>query len=165
MNASTLVVGIDVSKDTAEVATSAGEHWQATNDPKGQGALRDRLRALGCSLIVVEATGGYEAALVGTLAQAQLPVTVVNPRQVRQFARAVGRLAKTDRIDAEMLVRFGEHTSPEVCARYPMSKRAYSMRCSRVASSCSTWCRPSAIGSPTQWGRCASTSTRRSPSW
>ncbi len=114
MNASTLVVGIDVSKDTAEVATSAGEHWQATNDPKGQRALRDRLRALGCSLIVVEATGGYEAALVRTLAQAQLPVTVVNPRQVRQFARAVGRLAKTDRIDAEMLVRFGEHTSPEV---------------------------------------------------
>jgi transposase len=115
MNASTsLVIGIDVAKDTVAVATSAGEHWEATNDPKGQRTLRDRLRSMGCSLVVVEATGGYESALVGTLAQAQLPVAVVNPRQVRQFARAVGRLAKTDRIDAEMLVRFGEHTSPEV---------------------------------------------------
>jgi transposase len=65
-------------------------------------------------LIVGEATGGYELGLVGTLAQARLPVVVVNPRQVRQFARAVGKLAKTDRIDAQMLVRFGEHTSPEV---------------------------------------------------
>jgi len=116
MNATnpTVVIGIDVAKDTLEVATSTGEHWPCANDPKGHRALRERLMAMNCSLIVLEATGGYEAALVGTLAQAQLPVVAVNPRQVRQFARAVGKLAKTDRIDAAMLVRFGEQTSPEV---------------------------------------------------
>jgi transposase len=65
-------------------------------------------------LIVVEATGGYELALVGRLAQAQLPVVVVNPRQVRQFARALGKLAKTDRIDAAVLVQFGQQAAPEV---------------------------------------------------
>lgn len=109
-----LVIGIDVAKDALEVASSSGEHWSCPNDPKGQRALRDRLLSRRCGLIVLEATGGYEAALVGTLAQAKLPVVVVNPRQVRQFARAVGTLAKTDRIDAAMLVRFGEQTSPEV---------------------------------------------------
>ena len=116
MNATnpTLVIGIDVAKDTLEVACSRGEHWSCPNDSKGQRALRERLVSLHCDVIVLEATGGYEAALVGTLAQAKLPVVVVNPRQVRQFARAVGKLAKTDRIDAQLLVRFGEHTAPEV---------------------------------------------------
>jgi len=109
-----IVVGIDVAKDTLEVATSAAERWACSNDPKGQRALRERLRHSGVSLIVVEATGGYETALVSTLAQANLPVVLVNPRQVRQFARALGKLAKTDRIDAEVLVRFGQQAAPEV---------------------------------------------------
>ena len=109
-----LVVGIDVAKDTLEVATSAGEHWQISNDLAGQEALRDRLRDLGAGLIVLEATGGYEVALVAVLAQVGLPAVVVNPRQVRQFARSLGRLAKTDAIDAEVLVQFGVHIAPEV---------------------------------------------------
>ena len=110
-----IVVGIDVAKDTLEVATSAPERWACSNDPKGQRALRERLLRQGeVDLIVVEATGGYETALVSTLAQANLPVVVVNPRQVRQFARALGKLAKTDRIDAEVLVQFGQQAAPEV---------------------------------------------------
>jgi len=109
-----IVVGIDVAKDTLEVATSAAERWACANDPKGQRTLRERLRQGDVDLIVVEATGGYETALVSTLAQANLPVVVVNPRQVRQFARALGKLAKTDRIDAAVLVQFGQQAAPEV---------------------------------------------------
>jgi transposase len=109
-----LVVGIDVAKDTLEVATSAGERWQVSNDSEGQEALRDRLRDAKAELIVLEATGGYEVALVAVLGQAGLPAVVVNPRQVRQFARSLGRLAKTDAIDAEVLVQFGVHVAPEV---------------------------------------------------
>lgn len=115
MNAVTgLVVGIDVAKDLLEIATSAGERWQESNDPQGQEALRDRLQDTQAELIVLEATGGYEVAVVAVLAQAGLPAVVVNPRQVRQFARSLGRLAKTDAIDAEVLVQFGAHVAPEV---------------------------------------------------
>ena len=115
MNAVTgLVVGIDVAKDLLEIATSAGERWQVSNDLAGQEGLRDRLMARSAELIVLEATGGYEVALVAVLAQAGLPAVVVNPRQVRQFARSLGRLAKTDAIDAEVLVQFGVHVAPEV---------------------------------------------------
>ena len=109
-----LVVGIDVAKDSLEVASSASERWQVSNDPAGQDALRDRLRGERVGLIVLEATGGYEVAVVAVLAQAGLPVVVVNPRQVRQFARSLGRLAKTDAIDAEVLVRFGVQVAPAV---------------------------------------------------
>ena len=109
-----LVVGIDVAKDLLEIATSAGERWQVSNDLAGQEGLRDRLMARSAELIVLEATGGYEVALVAVLAQAGLPAVVVNPRQVRQFARSLGRLAKTDAIDAEVLVQFGVHVAPEV---------------------------------------------------
>jgi transposase len=108
-----IVVGIDVAKDTLEVATSAPERWSCPNDPPGQRELRERLRAAQAGLIVLEATGGYESALVATLAQANLPVVVVNPRQVRQFARALGQLAKTDLIDAEVLVQFAQQVAPE----------------------------------------------------
>lgn len=116
MNAGTeqVVVGIDVAKDTLEVATSAAERWACSNDPRGQRELRDRLFAAQASLIVLEATGGYEIAAASLLAQANLPVVVVNPRQVRQFARALGQLAKTDLIDADVLVQFGQHAQPEV---------------------------------------------------
>ncbi|HEX7374482.1 MAG TPA: IS110 family transposase [Steroidobacteraceae bacterium] len=116
MNARTeqIVVGIDVAKDSVEVATSARERWSCANDPNGQRELRDRLRAMQVSLVVLEATGGFESALAATLAQVQLPVVVVNPRQVRQFARALGQLAKTDRIDAAVLVQFGQQAQPAV---------------------------------------------------
>lgn len=114
MNETPIVVGIDVAKDTLEIATSTQQHWSCGNDPKGHRALRARLEELKPQCVVLEATGGYEQPLLATLGQAGLPAVAVNPRQVRQFARAVGQLAKTDRIDAAMLVRFALHTQPEI---------------------------------------------------
>lgn len=109
-----LNIGIDVSKDTLEICTSAGEHWQCKNDPEGIAGLVQRCQALMPERIVLEATGGYEAAVVAELATAKLPVIVINPRQVRDFAKASARLAKTDRIDADVLVAFTEAIKPEV---------------------------------------------------
>jgi transposase len=106
-------VGIDVSKSQLDVAVRpSGEMWVVTHDETGLGALVARLRTLGPTLIVLEATGGLEAALAGALAAAPLPVAVVNPRQVRDFARATGALAKTDRLDAQSLARFAEAVRP-----------------------------------------------------
>lgn len=108
-------VGIDVSKDRLDVAVRpSGEHWSEPNGPTLSDAFVKRLRALQPTLIVVEATGGLEAVLVATLAQAKLPVVVVNPKRVRDFARASGQLAKTDQLDADMLARFGEAIRPPV---------------------------------------------------
>jgi transposase len=108
-------IGIDVAKRELQVAgRPGGERWSASNDGAGLAGLIERLRAAGpVALIVVEATGGYEIALVAALTAAALPVVVVNPRQVRDFARAVGKLAKTDRIDAEVLAHFAEAVRPE----------------------------------------------------
>lgn len=108
-------IGIDVAKRELEIAERPnGAHWTATNDVAGIAGLIERLRAVGAvGLIVVEATGGYEMALVAALAAASLPVVVVNPRHVRDFARAVGKLAKTDQIDADVLAHFAEAVRPE----------------------------------------------------
>jgi transposase len=108
-------IGIDVAKRELEVSERpSGACWTASNDVAGIAGLVERIRAAGpVALIVVEATGGYEMALVAALAAVQLPVVVVNPRQVRDFARAVGQLAKTDRIDADVLAHFGEAVRPE----------------------------------------------------
>ena len=103
------VIGIDVAKAELEVAVQpSGDRWTAPNEPGGIRELVARLTTLGPMLIVLEATGGYELAVVGALATAGLPVVVVNPRQVRDFAKATGQLAKTDRLDAAMLAVFGE---------------------------------------------------------
>jgi transposase len=108
-----MFIGIDVSKAELVVGMRpAGAGWTATNDAAGVGVLVERLRALGPTLIVLEATGGYELLCVAALAAADLPIVVVNPRQVRDFARATGQLAKTDRIDAEILARFAEVVRP-----------------------------------------------------
>lgn len=110
-----MFVGVDVSKAHLDVAIRpTGEAWRESNDEAGQSALVTRLGGLSPTLIVLEATGGYEAALLALLATAQLPIVVVNPRQVRDFAKATGRLAKTDRIDAEVLALFAERIRPEV---------------------------------------------------
>lgn len=109
-----IFVGVDVSKDTLDVASSTGERWQTRNDDEPIGTLVARLSQLTPRLIVLEATGGFEAPLASALALAQLPVVVVNPRQVRHFAKATGRLAKTDRIDAALLAAFAEAIKPEV---------------------------------------------------
>ncbi|MCJ7509700.1 MAG: IS110 family transposase [Dehalococcoidia bacterium] len=106
-------VGIDVAKDRLDVAQRPGtEAWWVTNDESGIADLVARLKALGPTLVVLEATGGIELPAVGALAAAGLPVVVVNPRQVREFARATGRLAKTDAIDAQVLAQFAEAVRP-----------------------------------------------------
>ena len=108
-------VGIDVARERLDVSVGGeGKAWQVGNDAAGIGALRERLVELEPVGIVLEATGGLERALVAALGAAELPVSVVNPRQVRDFARATGRLAKTDVIDAGLLARFGEALKPEV---------------------------------------------------
>ena len=109
-----MFVGIDVSKKTLDVAVRpAGTSFQLTNDEAGWSALTARLQPLGVTLVVMEATGGYERSVVAALAVARLPVVVVNPRQVRDFAKATGKLAKTDSIDAAVLAHFGDAMRPE----------------------------------------------------
>jgi transposase len=108
-------VGIDVAKAELEVVVRpSGARWTVTNDAAGLAQLQTRLQAAAPSLIVLEATGGYEVAVVATLATAALPVVVLNARQVRDFARATGRLAKTDAIDAGVLAHFAEVVRPPV---------------------------------------------------
>lgn len=109
-----VTVGIDVAKATLDVwVESASTGWTVSNDERGIAELVARLRQPGADLIVLEATGGYEYAAVVALSAAGLTVAVVNPRQVRDFARASGRLAKTDRLDAQVLARFGAALRPE----------------------------------------------------
>jgi transposase len=105
-------VGIDVSKGTLDVALGT-EVVSFDNTPEGHARLVERLTPMRPARIVVEATGGYERALVGALSAAGLMVVVANPRQVRDFAKALGILAKTDRIDARVLARYGEALKPE----------------------------------------------------
>src|ERR687888_1162873 len=108
-------VGVDVAKAELVVACRPeGGEWTATNDPEGVAATVARLRSLAPTLIVAEATGGYERALVAALATAGLPVVVANPRQVRDFAKATGQLAKTDRVDARLLALFADRIRPDV---------------------------------------------------
>jgi transposase len=110
---SDVFVGIDVSKARLDVAARpGGAVWSVTNDEAGIAELLAKLREMNPTLVVAEATGGFEAAVVAELATA-LTVAVVNPRQVRDFAKATGQLAKTDRIDAEVLARFAEAVRPE----------------------------------------------------
>jgi transposase len=109
-----LVVGIDVSKAALDVAQRPnGELWRVANEEAGITELVDRLRPLGPELVVLEATGGLERLVVAALALAGLPVAVVNPRQVRDFAKATGRLAKTDALDAAALAHFAEAIRPQ----------------------------------------------------
>ncbi len=107
-------VGIDISKETLHVALgSRGLVFETTNNPAGIANLIDRLKDLELALIVMEPTGGYEIPLAAALAAAQLPVAVVNARQIRDFAKAKGRLAKTDKIDAGVIAEFAEVFKPE----------------------------------------------------
>jgi len=108
-------VGIDVSKDRLDVAVlPSGESWSTANQDEDIKSLVKKTRSLKPELIVLEATARLEMPLAIALAAKGLPVAVVNPRQVREFARASGILAKTDRIDAQVLARFGEKMRPEV---------------------------------------------------
>lgn len=109
-----IFVGIDVSKTTLDAAIRPTlELFTAPNTPAGITSLIDRLRVLNARVIVLEPTGGYERPVAAALAAARLPAAVVNARQVRDFARATGRLAKTDRIDALVLAEFADRMRPE----------------------------------------------------
>lgn len=110
-----MFVGVDVAK--AELVVSlrpSAERFTVANDEPGIHTLLARLRPLAPQLIVLEATGGYELLCVAGLVAATLPVVVVNPRQVRDFAKATGQLAKTDRIDADLLALFAEKVRPAI---------------------------------------------------
>jgi transposase len=110
----TVTVGIDVAKARLDVwVAPEGVGWSVTNDAAGIAMLVAQVQTRAVTLIVLEATGGYEYPAVAALSLAELPVAVVNPRQVRDFAKATGRLAKTDRIDAQVLARFGTAVQPE----------------------------------------------------
>lgn len=107
-------VGIDVSKARLDCFVTSGERKSVNNDDAGIGELCVWLQALSVERIVVEATGGYEAAAVAILGAAKLPIVVINPRQARDFAKAMGRRAKTDAIDAQVLALFAEAVKPEI---------------------------------------------------
>jgi transposase len=114
MPATMIYVGIDVSKAHLDIAVRpTREQWRAANMDTGITELTARLRALQPTLVVLEATGGYERAVATALAIAGVPVAVVNPRQVRDFAKATGKLAKTDALDADALAHFAEAVRPE----------------------------------------------------
>lgn len=113
MSQTPLYVGLDVSKATLDVAMRpTEEQWQLPHTEEGIRDLVSRLAGIHPSLIVLEATGGLEVSLVAALATAKLPVAVINPRQVRDFAKATGKLAKTDRLDALVLAHFAQGVHP-----------------------------------------------------
>lgn len=114
MSSPQIFVGIDVAKAHLDIALRpTGTRWTVANDEEGIADLVTRLRAISPTLIVLEATGGLQRAVVAALAAAALPVVVVNPRQVRDFAKATGQLAKTDTLDARALAHFAEAIRPE----------------------------------------------------
>jgi transposase len=108
----TLNVGIDVGKRQLEVALgSAGERFTEANEPRAIKRLIARLAKVGCERVLLEG-GSYQSVLVAALRMAELPVVIVNPRRVREFAKSIGRLAKTDQLDARMLALYGERVPP-----------------------------------------------------
>jgi transposase len=109
-----IYVGIDVSKDRLDVhVRPSREAFVVARDGKGLEELIERLQALSPRLIAIEATGGFETIAAAAIAGATLPLAIVNPAQVRHFAQAVGKRAKTDPIDAEVIARFAEAVKPE----------------------------------------------------
>ena len=115
MEQQTVYVGIDVAKAHLDIAVRpSGQRWTISNDESGIRELVSRLKALGPALVVLEASGGLELPSVAALAAASLPVVVVNPRQVRDFAKATGTPAKTDALDAAVLAHFADAVRPAV---------------------------------------------------
>ena len=109
------VVGIDVATEKLDIALRPGKtFWTISNCESEFPSLIDKLAEFNPDLVVLEATGGLEMPVSSALAAAGLPVVVVNPRQIRDFAKATGRLAKTDRIDADVIAHFGESIKPEI---------------------------------------------------
>lgn len=115
MNTKAIYVGVDVAKARLDIAVRPnGDEWSVANDDTGVAQVAAHLEELKPELVVMEATGGLETLLSAALINNGLPVAVVNPRQVRDFAKATGRLAKTDALDALVLAHFAEAVKPEV---------------------------------------------------
>ena len=115
MELAKVYAGVDVSKGRLDIAVEGSkECWSFTNDAEGIRRAVDKLSQVNPQTVVVEATGGIEMAFVGSLVVAGILVAVVNPRQIRDFAKATGRLAKTDRLDAAILADFGAKVNPPV---------------------------------------------------
>jgi transposase len=112
MSASTTWIGVDVSKKYLDVASACGAPARVANDVDGRTTLARRLKAESTAGVVVEATGGLERAIVEALTAEGVVAAIVNPARVRKFAEGVGQLAKTDRIDAQILARFGDYMKP-----------------------------------------------------
>lgn len=113
MTTTPVFVGVDVSKARLDIAVRpSGDHWSVPNDDTGIATALARLRDLQPTLTVLEATSGFERPLAAALASAGLPAAIVNPRHVRDFAKACGTLAKTDRLDAHVLAHFAEAIRP-----------------------------------------------------
>ena len=112
MTRTQVFVGIDVSKAQLDMALRPEGRFSASNDEAGFAQILERLKAAPPTLVVLEATGGLEIPITGVLAAAGVPVVVVNPRQVRDFAKATGKLAKTDTLDAQVLAHFAEVLRP-----------------------------------------------------
>lgn len=110
-----IFIGVDVSKSKLDVAEAHSAEFKSfDNTEEGQSKMKDFIGSKRPALIVLEATGGFEKGALRLLASARLPVVAVNPRQVRDFAKAMGILAKTDKIDAGVIARFAEAVKPEV---------------------------------------------------
>jgi transposase len=109
-----LFMGIDVSKERLDIgAGTGGATWAVENSPAGLSSLKEKLTELKPTLIVLESTGGYESLALAELYAAGFQVARVNPGRVREFAKSIGQLAKTDRLDAQLLARFAEAVRPE----------------------------------------------------
>ena len=119
-------VGIDVAKDRVDIAVRpTGQSWSASYEEEEVEILVARLQVLEPAGVILEATGGLELTLIAALAAASLPVAVVNPRQVRDFARSTGQLAKNDRLDAQVLSHFGEAIQPPMRALRDADTRVF----------------------------------------
>jgi transposase len=113
MTSTQVFVGVAISKAQLDLALRPERQFSAPNNEAGFAQVLEHLNAVHPTLVVLEATGGLEIPLTGVLAAAGVPVVVVNPRQVRDFAKATGRLAKTDALDAQTLAHFAEVMRPE----------------------------------------------------
>lgn len=121
---SAMQVGVDVSKETLDVAWSDERHERVENSRAAISKLVARMREAGVTLVVFEATGGYERELHCECARAEIPAAMVNPRQVRDFAKALNQLAKTDRIDARVLCEFARAVKPRATEPASEARRA-----------------------------------------
>jgi len=134
MSSEAVFVGIDVSKENLDVGVlPTGEHWRTPNQDKPIASLIKRLKPLKPTLIVLEATGGFEVKTVSMLSDADLPVVALNPRQVRDFAKALGVLQKTDKVDAMVLARFAQGINPPLRPVKDAETRAFTSLVNRRA--------------------------------